>query len=115
MLTALKSIVYHVNDLETAKNWYAETFQIQPYFDEPYYVGFNINGFELGLDPDPATYPGGLNNITYWKVADIHASFSTLKLNSVKINQEVTDVGGGMLLGSIADPFGNVIGLIQQG
>lgn len=114
MLTKLRSIVYHVKDLQEAKKWYAETFDIDPYFDELFYVGFDINGFELGLDPDTSHYPGGLHNITYWKVDDIHASFSTLKSKGVKINQEITDVGGGMLLASIADPFGNVIGLMQE-
>ena len=113
MLTKLRSVVYHVNNLEAAKKWYAETFNIQPYFDEPFYVGFDINGSELGLDPDPSSYSGGSNNITYWKVEDINASFIGLKSKGVKINQEITDVGGGMLLGSIADPFGNIIGLIQ--
>ena len=49
MLLKLKSVVYHVNDLQAAKKWYAETFEIQPYFDEPFYVGFDINGFEIGL------------------------------------------------------------------
>ena len=115
MLTKLKSIVYHVSDLQSAKKWYSETFNIQPYFDEPFYVGFDIGGFELGLDPDAATYPGGFNNITYWKVEDIHASFINLKAKGISINQEITDVGGGMQLGSISDPFGNVIGLIQEG
>ncbi len=114
MLTKLKSIVYHVKDLQEAKKWYTETFNINPYFDETFYVGFDINGCELGLDPDTSSYSGGLNNITYWKVDDIHASFSTLKSKGVKISQEITDVGGGMLLGSIADPFGNIIGLIQE-
>ncbi|MVN22680.1 VOC family protein [Mucilaginibacter arboris] len=114
MLTKLRSIVYHVDDLNAAKNWYADIFNMQPYFDEPFYVGFDINGSELGLDPDGSAYPGGFNNISYWKVDDIHASFTALKSKGVKINQEITDVGGGMLLGSIADPFGNVIGLIQD-
>ena len=113
MLTTLRSIIYHVKDLEAAKKWYSEMFNIQPYFDEPFYVGYNINGCELGLDPDPSAYPGGLNNITYWKVENINASFIDLKSKGVKINQEITDVGGGVLLGSITDPFGNIIGLIQ--
>jgi len=54
MITAIRSIVYHVNDLTAAKKWYADAFGIKPYFDEMFYVGFDINGTELGLDPDPS-------------------------------------------------------------
>jgi predicted enzyme related to lactoylglutathione lyase len=113
MLLKLRTIVYHVSDLQAAKKWYADAFGIQPYFDEPFYVGFDIYGCELGLDPDASAYPGGLNNITYWKVEDINAAFTDLKSKDVHINHEITDVGGGLLLGSITDPFGNIIGLIQ--
>ena len=48
----LRTTIYLVNDLEKAKAWYAEAFETQPYFDEPFYVGFNIGGYELGLLPD---------------------------------------------------------------
>ncbi len=113
MITAIRSIVYHVNDLTAAKKWYADAFGIKPYFDEMFYVGFDINGTEFGLDPDPSDYPGGFNNITYWQVEDIHAVFINLKSKEIKVHREISDVGGGMLLGSVEDPFGNVIGLIQ--
>ncbi len=34
-----------------AKQWYAELLGFPPYFDEPFYIGFNVKGFELGLQP----------------------------------------------------------------
>src|SRR5688500_8666444 len=51
-LLGLRTIIYKVPDLARAKAWYGETFGISPYFDEPFYVGFNVGGYELGLDPD---------------------------------------------------------------
>ena len=53
MALGLRTVVYHVPDLARAKAWYEAAFEVKPYFDEPFYVGFNIGGFELGLDPDP--------------------------------------------------------------
>lgn len=113
MLKKLRTIVYHVNDLETARNWYADTFGIQPYFDEAYYVGFDIGGFELGLDPAADAYTAGSHSIAYWLVDDIKKSFTALKAKGVHVHQDITEVGGGILTGSIHDPFGNVIGLIE--
>src|SRR5438093_9345742 len=52
MVRGLGSVIYHVADLHRATTWYTQAFQQEPYFDEPFYVGFNIGGYELGLDPD---------------------------------------------------------------
>lgn len=114
MLTGLRTIVYHVTNLEVAKLWYAEMFNIKPYFDESFYVGFDIGGSELGLDPSSAPYTEGHSSITYWKVDDIEEAFSHLKKKKVLVHQEINDVGGGIRVGSVYDPFGNIIGLIQE-
>lgn len=113
MLKGLRTIVYHVSNLEVAKMWYAELFDIEPYFDESFYVGFEIGGHELGLDPSDKEYSPGNSSITYWNVDDIDLAFGSFKLKNVIIHQEIHSVGEGIRLGSITDPFGNVIGLIE--
>lgn len=113
MLKGIKTIVYHVSNLEEAKLWYSEIFGIKPYFDESFYVGFNIGGYELGLDPSSAEYSDGNNSITYWNVEEIDAAFAHFKSKNVILHQEIHAVGDGIRLGSIRDPFGNVIGLIE--
>lgn len=113
MLTGLRTIVYHVADLDSAKAWYSEMFDITPYFDEPFYVGFDINGFELGLDPSETEYSTGNNSITYWKVDNIDQMFENLQKKNAQIHQEVHSVGEDIRLGSVKDPFGNVIGIIE--
>ena len=52
MFLGLRTVVYKVSDLGRAKAWYTKVLGIEPYFDEPFYVGFNVGGYELGLDPD---------------------------------------------------------------
>ena len=52
MLQGLRTVIYHVDNIERAKEWYTEFVGYPPYFDQPFYVGFNVGGFELGLDPD---------------------------------------------------------------
>ncbi|MBX9808040.1 MAG: VOC family protein [Flavobacteriaceae bacterium] len=114
MLQGLRSTIYHVNDIKEAKKWYQNVFGIEPYFDEEFYVGYNIGGYELGLHPDGTEYSEGNHAITYWGVADIHSAFANLIKLGVTIHAQPVDVGGGILMGSIADPFGNVIGLIEN-
>src|SRR2546421_264490 len=75
MVLGLRTVIYHVSDLRRAKTWYADAFGVKPYFDEPFYVGFNIGGFELGLDPDTkGVAPGAGGSVAYWRVPDIDAA-----------------------------------------
>ncbi|MBT8271508.1 MAG: VOC family protein, partial [Bacteroidia bacterium] len=78
-MLGLRTCCYLVRDLDKAKNWYSKAFDTKPYFDEPYYVGFNIGGYELGLMPEESPDDDkGDNILTYWGVEDIQASYSRL-------------------------------------
>ncbi len=52
MINGLRTAAYPVSDLSAAKERYRQVLAIDPYFDEPFYVGFEVGGFELGLVPD---------------------------------------------------------------
>ena len=111
----LRTVIYKVPDLARAKTWYAQAFDVQPYFDEPYYVGFNIGGFELGLDPDTNDIsPGRGGVLPYWGVSDIDAALAEFQKTGATIISAVQDVGGDIKVATVADPFGNPIGLIQN-
>jgi len=78
-MLGLRTLIYNVKDLESAKAWYTEAFESSPYFDEPFYVGFNIGGFELGLDPNGHTEKQTASNSTvYWGVEDIYREYGRL-------------------------------------
>jgi predicted enzyme related to lactoylglutathione lyase len=113
MFKKLRTVIYHVNDLQAAKKWYAEVTGIQPYFDEPFYIGFDINGCELGLDPDMENVTTGNQTISYWAVDDVAKALNKLSALNSKIIQPKTNVGGAINVAIIADPFGNNIGLIE--
>ena len=40
----------------------------EPYFSEAFYVGFNIGGLALGLDPDVSGFARGNSPVAYWGV-----------------------------------------------
>jgi predicted enzyme related to lactoylglutathione lyase len=112
MFKKLRTVIYAANDLPAAKEWYIKATGQQPYFDEPFYVGFDINGFELGLDPNAASGPGN-QTVSYWAVDDTEAASKKLVSIGGTLVQPKTNVGGETYVAIVADPFGNHIGLIE--
>lgn len=110
MLLGLRSAFYGAPDLSAARDWYTRALGVAPYFDHPFYVGFEVGGYELGLVPDGPPNGGGVA----WGVADLRAVLAQLVALGATLHEDVRDVGGGILLGSVRDPFGNVLGLIEN-
>src|SRR5688572_20792921 len=94
MFLGLRTVIYHAPDLAAAKNWYARAFAVAPYFDEPFYVGFEIGGFELGLNPDTSGVNVGNNAVAYWGVADIDGAYAHLLDQGASPLDPINDVGG---------------------
>jgi predicted enzyme related to lactoylglutathione lyase len=114
-ILGLRTNILKVGNLAEAKAWYTRVFGVEPYFDEPFYVGFNVGGFELGLDPDTSDQkPGPGGSVTYWGVASMSDAMTLLRKQGVTVRSEPRDVGGGIIVAAIEDPFGNVIGLIEN-
>jgi predicted enzyme related to lactoylglutathione lyase len=117
MVKGLGTVIYPVSDLDGAKTWYSTAFQQKPYFDEPFYVGFNIAGYELGLDPNPSqtvSRPGPGGGVAYWRVANIDTAIQHFVTVGAIVVAPVQDVGGNIKVATVADPFGNMIGLIEN-
>ena len=115
MIQGLGTVIYHVADLDRAKAWYASVFQQQPYFDEPFYVGFNIAGYELGLHPGgTVSRPGPGGSVAYWRVTNIDRAVEHFVSNGATVVAKIQDVGGGIKVADLQDPFGNVVGLIEN-
>ena len=114
MFKKLRTVIYHVDNLEKAKEWYKKIAGIDPYFDEAFYVGFNINGCELGLDPDLNNVTKGEHSVAYWKVDDINEAVHSLNANGAKVKSPIQEVGEGISVAVVEDPFGNFIGLIEE-
>lgn len=113
MFKKLRSAIYQVSDLQKATEWYIDILDMQPYFKESFYVGFNVNGFELGLHPGEATLAKG-QAVAYWAVDDIKAAIAKMVASGAVIIEPLSDVGGGTKVASVKDPWGNAVGLIQE-
>ncbi len=107
----LRTIVYPAPDLAALKAWYTAALGVSPYFDEPFYVGFEIGGYELGLDPnaDPMVGP-----ITLWGVGDADAAIEALVAKGATPAEPVHEVGDGIRIGTVRDPAGSILGVIEN-
>jgi predicted enzyme related to lactoylglutathione lyase len=115
MLLGLRTAIYHVDDIEKGKAWYAKVIGKGPYFDQPFYVGFDVGGYELGLQPSEGPQTDRADGgVAYWGVADAEAEFKRLLELGASAHEPVQDVGEGIKVATVKDPFGNVLGIIEN-
>ncbi len=117
-LLGLRTVGYKVGDLAAAKAWYSQILGIEPYFDEPFYVGFNVAGYELGLQPyegeGEMPVSAAENALTYWGVEKVDEAFQNLLALGATAHENPTEVGGNIIIASVRDPWGNVFGIIDN-
>jgi predicted enzyme related to lactoylglutathione lyase len=112
MILGLRTAIYPAPDLSAAKSWYSKVLDQKPYFDEPFYVGFSVGGFELGLVPDGNPSVHGPQPL--WGVVNATAAFAKLLELGATALESVTEVGGGIKVAAVIDPFGNRFGIIEN-
>jgi predicted enzyme related to lactoylglutathione lyase len=109
----IKTVLHPVSDLAKARTVYAALLGVQPQTDEPYYVGFEAAGQNVGLVPGGAAQ-GMTSPVAYWHVPDIEAKLAEVTSAGATVKEPVHDVGGGRLVATVTDPDGNVLGLLQD-
>ena len=110
-LRGLRTLIYPTCDLAAAKSWWSDYLGIAPYFDEPFYVGFEVAGYELGLVPTEQTES---NPTTYWGVDDVAQAVADAEANGATVLEAPQDVGDGIIVASVENPSGHVVGLIYN-
>ena len=119
MLRGLTTVSFQTTDLAAAKAWYTELLGIEPYFDTPAYLEWRIGDYqhELGLIDAryrPAGPSDGGGVIVYWAVDDVQAAFDRLIELGAEPHLPVTPRGEGFNTASVLDPFGNVLGVMEN-
>ena len=113
MFLGLRTVIYPARDLDRTKQWFTSLLGVEPYFDEPFYVGYDVGGYELGLDP--AEEAAATGPVTYWGVPDVEAAVAALVANGASERSPVAEVGGGIRVATVADPSGfSTIGVIEN-
>lgn len=107
----LRTVIYPAPDLDAVKAWWSGVLGIDPYFDEPFYVGYNVGGYELGLLPTADPADGAL---VYWGVADVAAAVAAAMATGATEHAPVSDVGDGIVTATVRTPHGAILGLIYN-
>jgi predicted enzyme related to lactoylglutathione lyase len=111
-ILGLRTVIYKVTNLAKAKDWYSSVFQVEPYFDENYYVGFSVGGYELGLQPEEVVT--GENVAVFWGVEDIEKEYARFLECGATAVEAPMNVGGEIMVATVKDPWGNLLGLIYN-
>ncbi|WP_433471717.1 VOC family protein [Spirillospora sp. CA-142024] len=128
MLRGFATISFWADDLEAARDWYAELLGVQPYFSvagpdgRAGYYEFRAGDYqhELGLidarfrPAGHAAGPGGA--VMYWHVDDLEAAVARLLSMGARVHEKITErgEGTGFVTASVIDPFGNVLGVMSN-
>jgi len=110
MNKGVKTIIYPVKDINESKTLFRKLLEVEPYADQPYYVGFKVGDQDIGLVPNNPE--AGMT--AFYHVEDIKNSLQILLDGGGTIIQDIKNVGGGRLIASIRDKDSNIIGLIQN-
>jgi predicted enzyme related to lactoylglutathione lyase len=120
MLRGLTTVSFFADDLDAAAGWYGELLGFAPYFQRPGYVEFRVGDYEHELGIVDRRYapagalatPGG--EIVYWHVDDLAATVERLIALGATEYGPIRVRGEGFVTASVVDPFGNVLGVMQN-
>ena len=110
-LLGLRTVIYPAPDLEAAKAWWTDFLGAAPYFDEPFYVGFNVAGYELGLLPTAGAADGAL---TYWGVPDVNTAVAASVARGATEHTPASNVGDDIVTATVRTPQGAIVGFIYN-
>jgi len=110
-LHGLRTVIYPSVNLDDDKAWWTQSLGTAPYFDQPFYVGFNVGGYELGLLPDATVDDGAL---VYWGVDNVALSVEDALSNGATIHTPAAEVGEGIVTATVRTPSGTIVGLIYN-
>ncbi|WP_026414175.1 VOC family protein [Actinomadura oligospora] len=112
-MTGVKTIIYSVSDVPAAKARLDLLLGVEPYSDEPYYVGYKVGGQDIGVTPKrgDAAVSGP---VCFFEVDDITKAVQELTDSGASVVEDIRDVGNGRRIATLKDPDGNPIGVLQD-
>ena len=109
-LLGLRTVIYPTEDLAASTAWWTTFLGVDPYFNEEFYVGFDVAGYELGLIPSEE----GGDAHTYWGVEDVRAAIDHALEEGASLEEDANDVGEGIVVGAVITPDGSYVGFIEN-
>lgn len=70
MNQGIGTVIYPVKDIARGKKLFNKLLGVEPLVDEPYYVGYEVENQDIGLDPNGFNQ-GMIGHVGYYHVSDI--------------------------------------------
>lgn len=120
MLRGVATISIYAEDHAAASAWYTQVLGLEPYYRVPGYHEWRVGDLEheLGLidaayaPPNALGEPGGA--VVLWHVDDLEAAHERLLALGATPREPVTERGEGFRTAVVVDPFGNLLGIMQN-
>ena len=120
MLQGMATSNIQAADVPAASDWYSQVLGIEPYFVREGYVEFRIgrDEDEFGII-DTRFVPGSAGRtpggqFVYWAVDDVEVAIARLVELGATVHEPPTIRSEGWVTGAVVDPFGNVVGVMQN-
>lgn len=126
MFRGFATVSFYADDLAAARDWYTGLLGVQPYYafpsppTAPAYLEFRVGDDEdeLGFidrryaPRGAANAPGGA--VIFWHVDDLAVTVDRLLAMGATEYEPVTEREAGFTTASVIDPFGNVLGIMNN-
>lgn len=120
MLHGIATLSIYAADHAAASAWYTDLLGIEPYYRVPGYHEWRVGELEheLGLidaryaPPGTLDAPGG--QVAFWHVDDVEAAHADLLARGATAREPVTERGEGFRTAVVVDPFGNLLGVMEN-
>jgi predicted enzyme related to lactoylglutathione lyase len=120
----LSTVSFYADDVAAARDWYTDVLGVDAYFvrdldGAPVYVEFRVGDHqhELGIVDRrfaPGAQVGAGGAIVYWHVDDVRATLGRLLDLGATAYEGLVERGPGFVTASVVDPFGNVLGVMEN-
>jgi len=115
VLDHFDSVVFFVEDINAAANWYAKILDTQVQYENPSYAFIEFSGGKIGFHPaDKLSHSGISGQTSYWKVEKLSIAIELFTKNGAKLYRGPmkTDLNEHVCI--LQDPFSSTIGLISH-
>lgn len=113
MFESLNHVLMFVPRVRPAAEWYGRVLGRPPEFGGENYARIQIGSAALCFHPADEKVPAGrAGQVAYWRVSSVSAARRKFEAAGATLYRGPLNVGNGEAICQLADPFGNVFGVI---
>jgi predicted enzyme related to lactoylglutathione lyase len=113
MLLALDQVVMFVPSVRAAAAWYSAVLDEPAQFDADRFAAISVGTSRLCFHPADTKVPAGrAGQVAYWRVASLRVATDAFVRAGASLYRGPLAIEDGQGICQLADPFGNLLGLI---